>query len=202
MPIITEQELQGFNEKSTELKRLSTDHEYLQESFDKTIKQRNIFLALAILFLVALGITFLLKSLKPELFINGYKLESRGLTLIETKDYQALKDLETASLAYENTETDPEPEPEYSDEEESISGQTIYAVQIGAFRNNDIELYSESFTQFKEFEEAGFYKYSLGAFETLEEAQDLRKKVIGIGFSDAFVASYINGERQAIEEAY
>lgn len=202
MPIITEQELQGFNEKSNELKSLSTDHEYLQESFDKTIKQRNIFLALAILFLVALGITFLLKSLKPELFINGYKLESRGLTLIETKDYQALKDIETASLAYENTETEPEPEPEYSDEEESIGGQTIYAVQIGAFRNNDIELYSDSFTQFKEFEEAGFYKYSLGAFETLEEAQDLRKKVIGIGFSDAFVASYINGERQAIEEAY
>lgn len=199
MPIITEQELQGFNEKSADLQRLSTDHEYLQESYDKTIKQRNIFLVLAILFLIAIGIIFLLKSLKPELFINGYKLESRGLTLIETKDYQTLKDIEAASLVEET----PEITEEYAEEEQqSIGDLTIYAVQIGAFKNNDIELYSDSFTQFKEFEEAGFYKYSLGAFETLEEAQDLRKKVIGLGFSDAFVASYVNGERQAIEEAY
>lgn len=199
MPIITEQELQGFNEKSADLQRLSTDHEYLQESYDKTIKQRNIFLVLAILFLVAIGIIFLLKSLKPELFINGYKLESRGLTLIETKDYQNLKDIEAASLVEET----PEITEEYAEEEQqSIGDLTIYAVQIGAFKNNDIELYSDSFTQFKEFEEAGFYKYSLGAFETLEEAQNLRKKVIGLGFNDAFVASYVNGERQAIEEAY
>lgn len=198
MPIITEQELQGFNERSAELQTLSEDHEYLQESYNKTIKQRNLFLALAILFLVALGIVFLLKSLKPELFINGYKLESRGLTLVETKDYQALKDIEAASkLAEENVLEEVD-----SNEQVSIGDQTIYAVQIGAFKNNNIELYSDSFTQFNEFEEEGFYKYSLGAFETLEEAQNFREKVLNLGFDDAFVASYVNGERQAIEEAY
>lgn len=200
MPIITDQELQGFNEKSAELKTLYTDHEYLQESYTKTIKQRNLFLGLAILFFAALGITFLLKSLKPELFINGYKLEARGLTLVETTDYQALKDIEAASLL--QSENDSSNDSENNIEQESIGDQTIYAVQIGAFKNNDIGLYSDSFTQFNEFEEEDFYKYSLGAFETLEEAQDFRKKVLNLGFEDAFVASYINGERQSIEEAY
>ena len=55
--------------------------------------------------------------------------------------------------------------------------------------------------QFREFEEGGFYKYSLGAFETLEEAQYFRKNVLNLGFHDAFVASYQNGQRLNIEDA-
>jgi len=205
MPIITDQELQGFNEKTRELNNLSIDYEDLEESYTKTIKRRNLFLVLAILFFIGLVSTFLLKNIKPELFINKHKLQAKGFTLINSKEYQDLKDdLEQSKLAIENANEIAEED--YSEqnntEQESIDGNTIYAVQIGAFVNNNIEIFSDSFTQFKEFQEDEFYKYSLGAFETLEEAQEFRKKVINIGFNDAFVASYINGERQAIEEAY
>ena len=197
MPIITDNELQTFNESSEDLKKLTTNHEYLKESYEKTIKQRNLFLGLAILFFLIVGIIFLLKSIKPELFINENNLNSRGLTLLKTEDYKSLKQAElTNRLQYNETKNDDVVQ------KESIGNQTIYAVQIGAFKNNDIELFSDSFTQFNEFKQGGFYKYSLGAFETLEEAQNLRKKVIGLGFNDAFVASYVNGERQTIEEAY
>ena len=202
MPVITEQELQGFNEKSAKLQILTTDHEYLQESCNKTKKQRNLFLGLAILFLIGLAIIFLLKSLRPELFINGYKLESRGLTLIETKNYQALKALEAESMLLEEKNTQTNEGDDLASEQESIGDKTVFAVQIGAYNNNYIELFSDSFSQFREFEEDEFYKYTIGAYETLKEAQELRKKIIKLGIEDAFVASYINGKRQAIEEAY
>jgi len=81
MPIITDQELQGFNEKTRELNNLSIDYEDLEESYTKTIKRRNLFLVLAILFFIGLVSTFLLKNIKPELFINKHKLQAKGFTL-------------------------------------------------------------------------------------------------------------------------
>jgi len=200
MPIITEQELQGYTENETENERLRIDLENIKYSYENTIKQRNIFLAIAILLVLILGIIFLLKSIKPELFINGYKLESRGLTIVDTSEYLHLKEIEEQNLINSQNQLTTDNEEEYV-EKESIGDQIIYAVQIGAFKNNDIGLYSDSFMQFREFKEAGFHKYSLGAFESLEEAQDFRKKVIGLGFKDSFVASYQNGERINIEEA-
>ena len=46
-----------------------------------------------------------------------------------------------------------------------------------------------------------YYAYSLGTFETLEEAQKFRKQLVNIGFDDAFVASYQDGQRVKIEAA-
>ena len=128
--------------------------------------------------------------------------------MVPSNEFEALKDeVKESKLALEKMTNEvssfkEEDNFEETTEQESIGSTTVYAVQIGAFLNNNIEIFSDSFTQFKEFQEDGFYKYSLGAFETLEEAQLFREKVINLGFNDAFVASYINGERQAIEEAY
>lgn len=46
-----------------------------------------------------------------------------------------------------------------------------------------------------------FYAYSVGNFETLEEAQKFRQELVAMGFNDAFVASYRDGKRIAIEDA-
>jgi hypothetical protein len=45
-----------------------------------------------------------------------------------------------------------------------------------------------------------FYAYSLGNFETLEEARRFREELVNMGFTDAFVASYQDGKRIAIED--
>ncbi len=202
MPIVSDQELEEFNKKSETLSRiidehedLKEDHEELQESYNALIKRRNLFVTLTIVFGVLLFIGVLLKFLKPNLFVNKSDLQKSGYELVEKEAYEKLqsyaadkKDAKVAKM-----------QDELNGVGSDLSDTLIYAVQIGAFADNDIQLYSESFVQFNQFKEGDFYKYTLGAFETLKEAQDFRKKVIGLGFKDTFVASYQNGKRVKIE---
>ncbi|MFD0862256.1 SPOR domain-containing protein [Sungkyunkwania multivorans] len=84
----------------------------------------------------------------------------------------------------------------------SLSGKKFYAVQVGAFDKKMVSMYSDSFKNYKEYYEDEFYKYSFGSFETLAEARKFRRELVGIGFKDAFIASYQNGKRLKIEEAW
>lgn len=202
MPIITDAELSHYQETEEEHERLLDKNEDLQESYDNVIKHRNIFIALTLLFFSLVIIGFILKKLKPELFLDRAKLETQGLSVVSTQDYTSLIDFKENQLISANSVEKEDANIATETALESIGDTTIYAVQIGAFVNNDIELFSDSFTQFREYKSDGFYKYSLGAFETLNEAQEFREKVINIGFQDAFVASFVNGERVAIEKPY
>ena len=156
------------------------------------------------LLLILLIIGLILKSIKPELFIDKAKLQAKGLSIVPAAEYANLIDFKEQQLINPNTEeiTETASNNDYQNTQESIGSTTVYAVQIGAFVNNDIGLYSESFTQFNEFKADDFYIYSLGALETLEEAQQFRESVVNLGFNDAFVTSYQNGERIPIENPY
>lgn len=81
---------------------------------------------------------------------------------------------------------------------ENTTGETIYSVQIGVLSENKYPLLSSEVIPSTVTTNDGYFKYSLGLYTTLEEAKDLQKELIKIGFNDAFVASYINGERQKI----
>ncbi|CAM1361909.1 conserved hypothetical protein [Tenacibaculum sediminilitoris] len=81
---------------------------------------------------------------------------------------------------------------------ENITGETIYSVQIGVLSKNNYPLLSSEVIPSTVTTNDGYFKYSLGLFTTLQEAKDLKKELVKIGFSDAFVASYINGKRQKI----
>ena len=212
MPIVTEHELEEFNQKSNTLSKildehedLKEDHEELEQSYEKVIQVRNIFIGISILLGLLLIAALLLKLLKPSLFVNEKSLQKDGYTLVENEEYSKLVDYKNQVADLEDQgrlETTSENGTSNSNSQSSIGDTKVFAVQIGAFTQQDIGLYSDSFTQFNEFKEEGFYKYSLGAFETLEEAQSFRKKVISLGFKDAFVASYQNGERLNIEYPY
>lgn len=84
-------------------------------------------------------------------------------------------------------------------QEEALISDVVYSVQIGAFEHLDIPLrstwsnysYSPTYRQ--------LYAFSIGIFKTVEEAREFQKIIIRLGFSDAFVASYQNGNRIAIE---
>ena len=86
-----------------------------------------------------------------------------------------------------------------SAERASLEDKIVYAVQIGAFKENDMSLYSSNFVNFKQISDSDYNKYALGNFETLPEAQAFRKALVKLGFRDAFIASYKNDERLKIE---
>ena len=85
---------------------------------------------------------------------------------------------------------------------EFLQKEKIYSVQVKSFVDNNITLASEALTNTLFVKTNPFYSYSLGNFETLQEAQSFRKQLVDIGFQDAFVASYKDGKRVQIEDPY
>jgi len=83
-----------------------------------------------------------------------------------------------------------------------IDKEKVYSVQVKSFVENNITLASESLTNTIFVKANPFYSYSLGNFETLEEARNFRSHLVNMGFEDAFVASYKEGKRLKIEEPY
>ena len=83
-----------------------------------------------------------------------------------------------------------------------LDKEKIYSVQIKSFVDNNVTLASEALTNTLFVKTNPFYSYSLGNFETLQEAQKFRKQLVDIGFNDAFVASYKEGKRIQIEDPY
>lgn len=83
-----------------------------------------------------------------------------------------------------------------------LEKEKIYSVQIKSFVDNNITLSSESLSNTMFVKTNPFYSYSLGNFESLEQAQKFRKQLVDMGFQDAFVASYQDGKRIKIEDPY
>ncbi len=81
-----------------------------------------------------------------------------------------------------------------------LEKEKIYSVQIKSFVDNNVTLASEALTNTLFVKTNPFYSYSLGNFETLQEAQLFRKQLVDLGFDDAFVASYREGKRLQIED--
>ncbi|WP_297702577.1 SPOR domain-containing protein [uncultured Eudoraea sp.] len=83
-----------------------------------------------------------------------------------------------------------------------LEKEKIYSVQVKSFVDNNLTLSSESLTNTMFVKTNPFYSYSLGNFETLEEARSFRYQLVKMGFDDAFVASYQDGKRIKIEDPY
>ncbi|CAM1347927.1 SPOR domain-containing protein [Tenacibaculum crassostreae] len=80
----------------------------------------------------------------------------------------------------------------------AYNGQTVYSVQIGVLSEKQYPLLSKEIIPSTVTADNGYFKLSLGLFKTLEEAKELKRELVRIGFNDAFVASYLDGERQKI----
>ncbi|MEW7291911.1 SPOR domain-containing protein [Aquimarina sp. 2304DJ70-9] len=84
-----------------------------------------------------------------------------------------------------------------------IHKDTIYSVQVKAFSDNKIATISDKFTNALVYNNESIYKFSLGVFETLAEAQEFRKILMQSGFDKKiFVISYKEGKRLRIEDFY
>ncbi len=202
MPFITDEELQGFKnqiEKAEESKRAV---EYTRNKAVKDEKEnsRKFKIATIILGIIALlgvaGTVYFMNFNTPENMITQKKHKSEVTTrdtkiaeLTETiKNLSMNQELNANSTGVENGR--------------SLQDEVVYAVQIGAFESIDLSMYSENFVNFRQIKSGGYNKYALGNFETLNEAKKFRRELVRLGFRNAFIASYQNGERIKIEEAW
>ena len=81
--------------------------------------------------------------------------------------------------------------------------QVSFKVQI-ATRDIEIPLTDHAFAKVKDvgvYYYNGAYRYTSGDFRTKQEAINRQAEVRKLGFSDAFVVAFINGERATIKEA-
>lgn len=203
MPIIDQEELDDLNKK---VRRLNQDVEDAEDEVEDVKKHRLILLITTIILFLLLFFGSLSYFFFPSTFMNTSKFEALGYKVMSQDEYNQIEEILNSQSSDSNSE---EVSDTYEDEENyntepstNLDGALIYAVQIAAFENQGIALYSDNLIQFKENQNDNYYKYSLGAFETLEEAQQFRKELIKLGFNDAFVASYKNGDRLKIEEAW
>lgn len=188
MPILTEEELQDIVNKETEAKaEIEEKNQELYKTYkekDKFKSQRKRYL-ISTLILLVLFITFLLTVLfQPNMFEigNGVVLED-GEVVVEKSTLEKYKnkviELESKTSKYTNP----------------LELQEFYAVQLGAFKKFNIPLSSESFSVVHNANFKDFNLYTLGIFETAEEAEQLRNVIRQLNFEDAFVGFYKDGER-------
>ena len=76
-----------------------------------------------------------------------------------------------------------------------------YFVQIGAYQKVDLSLYKEGMFNFRQSEMDGLYKYTLGAFQDVDQAVGFLDGVRKLGIRDAFLLAYVNGKKVTIEES-
>lgn len=80
-----------------------------------------------------------------------------------------------------------------------LKNDTIYSVQIKSLSENKISMASNTFTNTIISKNHPYLSFSLGVFETVEEARAFQNSLKKLGFTDAFVASYQEGKRIRIE---
>lgn len=202
MPYISEEELLDFQTKIKEAGEKDRAESYMQTKALKDEKEntRKFKIATIILGFIALlgvaGTIYYMNFNTPSNMVAKSEYDSRVKQLNNkvTELNQTIKDISmNQELAANGTN---------NDTKGSLEDEVVYSVQIGAFEEKDLSMYSDNFVNFKEIKSGSFNKYSLGNFETLNEAKGFRRELVKLGFRKAFIASYQNGERLKIEEAW
>ena len=136
-----------------------------------------------------------LKSKKKIVKITFYKYTSIiafSLLIIVTGSsmYQSNSDKSMSSSNVTN-----ESDVVLSELNESLRSKKIYTVQIGASQNDPFLLFSKNLMNFNKTKSKDYNLYSLGNFETKDEAEAFRKEIVKSGIDDAWVVAYENGKR-------
>ncbi len=174
--IINERLLDQIKHKNQELKRKGI--------------QRNIFAAITVLFLIA--------ALAITSFSMGLSSGPKATQYAGVMDSLEALNRRIGSLSRQNEELSLVRE--FYLAKEFLEKEKIYSVQVKAFVDKNFNLAPEALTNTLLVKNNPFYAYSLGNFETLDEARKFRDELVNMGFKDAFVASYQDGKRIAIEE--
>ena len=200
MPFIEESDLLELHKDIDKAQiineRLLDQIKIKNKELKKSTIQRNVFAGVTALFLIG---TLAITSFTVGLSSSGGSLEQPNNLLVSIDSLDAIK-TRIDNLKEQNEELSLVKE--YYLAKKFLEKEMIYSVQVKSFVDNNITLASEALTNTLFVKTNPFYSYSLGNFQTLEEAQKFRKELVDIGFSDAFVASYKEGKRIKIEDPY
>ena len=201
MPFLSDDEVLDYQtqiEEAKEQKRV-TDYAHtkvLRDTKEEVQKYKIASILLGILALIGIAGTVYFLFFNQDLNRVSKEKYSSDIKDYQTKVSELEETVRELSMAAElenNQEASKKP---------TLENELVYAVQIGAYRNEimDLSMYSDKFVNFKEIKGEPFNKYAIGNFATLKEAQNFRKQVVRLGLKNAFIASYQNGERLRIEK--
>lgn len=196
MPFIEENDLLDLHkdiEKSQIInERLLDQIKFKNKDLRKIKIQRNVFAGIAaLIFLAVFGLWSYFSGITTSRARNNQDnilVSIDSLDAIKTRIDNLKNQNEELSLVKE-----------FYLAKQFLEKEKVYSVQVKSFVDNNVTLASEALTNTLFVKTNPFYAYSLGTFETLEEAQKFRKQLVNIGFEDAFVASYQDGQRLKIE---
>ena len=133
---------------------------------------------------------------KEEQFLNSEK----GQTQMALSLYRAFADYKREFESENHTSG----QPEVSEKPASSEvGDTYFTVQF-ASRDKKVASTNKAFSGVKEvdvYEYNGAFRYISGRFATKAEATKRQAEVRKLGYTDAFVIAFINGERGTIKQA-
>ncbi len=200
MPFIEESDLLELHKDIDKAQiineRLLDQIKIKNKELKKSKIQRNVLAGVTALFLIG---TLAITSFTAGLSSSGAGLEQQNNLLVSIDSLDAIK-TRISNLKEQNEELSLVKE--YYLAKKFLDKEMIYSVQVKSFVDNNVTLASEALTNTLFVKTNPFYSYSLGNFQTLEEAQLFRKELVDIGFDDAFVASYKEGKRIKIEDPY
>ena len=142
--------------------------------------------------LVELGF---INNTKEEQFLNSEK----GQTQMALALYRAFEEYKREFEA-ENHISKPDSK---EDEPTSVVGDTYFSVQFSSL-DKKVPVTDKAFkgvTDVEVYEYNGAYRYISGRFLTKAEAIARQNEVRNLGFKDAFVIAFINGERGTVKQA-
>ncbi len=131
---------------------------------------------------------------KEEAFLNSEK----GQTQMALALYRAFEEYKREFEAENHTSAQTQAE-----EKPVATGGTYFTVQF-ASRDKKVPSTDKAFKGVKDvevYEYGGAYRYISGRFATKAEAQKRQTEVRDLGYKDAFVIAFINGERGTLKQA-
>ncbi len=200
MPFITDEELQDLKTQVEQAEESKRSSEYMRDKAVKDEKENSRKFKIAT---IILGILALLGIAGTVYFMN-FNTPANMISQKDHKEKVGVLENKITELegTLQNLSMNQELQAEDSGDAGTLDDKVVYAVQIGAFEEKNLSLYSDNFVNFKEIKSEGFNKYALGNFETLNEAKKFRRELVKLGFRNAFIGSYQNGKRVKIEEAW
>ena len=140
--------------------------------------------------LVELGF---INNAKEEQFLNSEK----GQTQMALALYRAFEDYKREFEAENHTAAKPEAT------KPAATGDTYFSVQFATL-NKRVPVTDKAFKGIKEvdvYEYNGAFRYISGRFTSKEAATKRQAELRAMGYKDAFVVAFVNGERGTIKQA-
>ena len=127
-----------------------------------------------------------------------YYFPLNQMDVTQTAEHKALRDNVTRLKKKNNSLNDQLKKIQSNPVKGFALDEIVYAVQFRSLESK-VPLVSGKFNTIKDYQSSELFSYSAGVFATEAEAVQLRDQLEKIGFKDAFVVAFKQGERMLLK---